>query len=213
MDLAGSRKTYPSFVGGRINTYRSASPERADGKPPLLFSSIRGVAYKKYFPASSAPQDGGSLYTVEYDGSLYLYMDFFGGKQLTQRYSLPAGSQAELLEAAAASAGRLGRTASPLRGKRAMPSSESHSRQTEPVGPDGRPSPYQSHRSPAGSRLPICLLPGGVLYTGPCGLCVDVLYCKRFYSLSPILQLPSEVAAPFEARRPYNGRQGKEPKL
>lgn len=99
MDLAGSRKTYPSFVGGRINTYRSASPERADGKPPLLFSSIRGVAYKKYFPASSAPQDGGSLYTVEYDGSLYLYMDFFGGKQLTQRYSLPAGSQAELLEA------------------------------------------------------------------------------------------------------------------
>lgn len=99
VDLAGSRKTYPSFVGGRINTYRSASPERADGKPPLLFSSIRGVAYKKYFPASSAPQDGSSLYTVEYDGSLYLYMDFFGGKQLTQRYSLPAGSQAELLEA------------------------------------------------------------------------------------------------------------------
>ena len=98
MDLAGSRKTYPSFVGGRVNAYRSASPALADGKPPLHFSSIRGVAYKKYFlPAAS--QEGSSSYTVEYNGDTYLYLDFFGKKSACQSWSIPADCQAVLVEA------------------------------------------------------------------------------------------------------------------
>ena len=97
VDLVGSRKTYPTFVGGQVNTYRDASPALGDGKPPILVPLVRGVGYRKYFQPAS--QEGGSVYTLEYDGCRYLYMDFIGEKDTCLRHLIPSGSQAGLLEA------------------------------------------------------------------------------------------------------------------
>lgn len=86
VDLAGSRKTYPIFAGGAMNILRETDPACADGREPLLFRSLRGVAYKKYFLPS---EKSCSQYPVNYEGDTYLYMDFFGDETVSQSFSLP----------------------------------------------------------------------------------------------------------------------------
>ncbi len=59
-DLVASRKTYPTFAGGKRNDQ------------PIC--RMRGAAYKHYFvPGSGAS----SLYAVEYDGMVWFFLDFF----------------------------------------------------------------------------------------------------------------------------------------
>ncbi len=59
-DLVASRKTYPTFAGGK----RSERPIRR----------MRGTAYKHYFVPG---KEASSAYTVEYDGAAWLCLDFF----------------------------------------------------------------------------------------------------------------------------------------
>ncbi len=77
-DLVASRKTYPTFAGGKANTR------------PL--ERIRGVAYKKYF----LPGEDASCYTVSHDGATWLYLDFFSPAE--QRCPLPAEALLTLIE-------------------------------------------------------------------------------------------------------------------
>ncbi len=71
MHIVGTRKAYPFFRSGDI-------------------SSAHGVAYRKYFPASSE----GSVYAVPYDGKTYIYMDFFKDTTL----SFPVTGDVSLFE-------------------------------------------------------------------------------------------------------------------
>ena len=63
MELIYTRKAYPFFMDGDI-------------------SSLRGVGYRRYFPATSE----GTVYTVPFEGKTYIYMDFF--KETTLSYVL-----------------------------------------------------------------------------------------------------------------------------
>ncbi len=78
-DIVSSRKTYPTFLGGKRS--------RQD------LHSLRGVAYKHYF----APESPASCcYRVAYGGHTYLYMDFFSPD--TQKVALQSKDSPTLLE-------------------------------------------------------------------------------------------------------------------
>ncbi len=79
-DLVGSRKTYPTFAGGK----RNDRPIRA----------MRGVAYKRYFRPGS---EASSAYTVQYDGKTWLYLDFFAPDE--RAFTLPETANITLMEA------------------------------------------------------------------------------------------------------------------
>lgn len=55
-----SRKVYPTFMNGDLN-------------------SVRGIAYKKYFPQNT---DRASFYQITFEGKTYIYVDFIEEKTL-----------------------------------------------------------------------------------------------------------------------------------
>ena len=69
--LAASCKTYPTFAGGMANIRH---PHRESTEGTMRFSSLRGVAYRKYFLPSG---DDASMYAIPFGGDSYVYMDFF----------------------------------------------------------------------------------------------------------------------------------------
>ena len=83
-DMVASRKTYPTFAGGKAQIRR---PYRGDMNGVMNITKLRGVAYKKYFHWEEM---NACAYTVDYDGSTYLYTDFFTPEETELRLAVAA---------------------------------------------------------------------------------------------------------------------------
>ena len=70
VQLVGSRKTYPAFIG----TIPYQGLQNTKG-----FTGVRGIGYKKYFPPVSRNY---SVYTVDYNDITYIYVDFWAEDQM-----------------------------------------------------------------------------------------------------------------------------------
>lgn len=93
--LVSSCKTYPNFAGGADNI-RHPHLESAEGT--MIFSSLRGVAYRAYFQPCG---DETSVYAIPYGDASYVYMNFFSDTPRRLRCSMRYGTEATLLEATA----------------------------------------------------------------------------------------------------------------
>lgn len=92
--IVASRKTYPTFAGGRTNFLRYCD---GHGTQTKAFRHLKGAAYKKYFqPACS----GSTVYDIHCGGITYVFMDFHSDVPLCQCYDVPDGWKVKLLERA-----------------------------------------------------------------------------------------------------------------
>ena len=88
--LVKSCKSYPTFMGGELNTQR-ARERRGDA---LGFTHIRGVAYRKYFTPT---YDDAVIYTIPYNEEEYVYMDYFADEPRRLGLKLKCGQTAQTL--------------------------------------------------------------------------------------------------------------------
>lgn len=92
-DMVDSRKTYPTFAGGKDQLRH---PQRESTAGAMNFPTLRGIGYRKYFLPEV--QDA-CAYTVTDGDTTYLYMDFFAPAcTVMQRRVDPCGD-VQLLEA------------------------------------------------------------------------------------------------------------------
>lgn len=93
-DMVDSRKTYPTFAGGK-DQIRHLPRESAEGA--MHFPALRGIAYKKYYLPDSA--DAG-VYTVNEGDTTYVYMDFHAPEERAVCRELLPGQCVQLLDSA-----------------------------------------------------------------------------------------------------------------
>ncbi|MGN1020387.1 MAG: hypothetical protein ACI4O7_08420 [Aristaeellaceae bacterium] len=93
--LVSSCKTYPTFAGGADNIRH---PHRESAEGTMRFTSLRGIAYRKYF--APCGQDA-CVFDIPCGEERYVYMDCFGDAPRQLRYDACPGAEATLLEASA----------------------------------------------------------------------------------------------------------------
>lgn len=87
ISLPPTKKTYHRFVDAKA--FQGTSTENYE---------IKGISYRKYFNTKEDANSLGSLYTIDYEGYTYAYLDFFsfGETQVNLSPEL-AGNNAELI--------------------------------------------------------------------------------------------------------------------